>query len=98
MAAYVIADIEIQDAAAFRDYQQRAAETVARHGGRYVVRGGKAENLEGNWQTTRLIMLEFPSLDAATTWYNSAEYQALAPIRHRTTRTAFVSIVDGGNV
>ena len=71
MPAYVIADIEITDAAGYEEYRRRVPATVAQYGGRYLVRGGAAETLEGDWQPRRLVVLEFPSIAQARRWYDS---------------------------
>lgn len=70
-------------------YQQQAAATVAQHGGKYLVLGGEVGKLEGNWPTARPVIIELPNFDAARTWYQSAEYQAIAPVRHRTAKSVF---------
>lgn len=81
MAAYLIADIAIHDPAAFEDYRKAVPATIAAYGGRYLVRGGASEVAEGSWQPKRVIVLEFPSMQRARQWYNSAEYQAILPLR-----------------
>ncbi len=81
MSAYVIADVEIKDAAGMEPYRNAVEATVKKYGGRFVVRGGKHEVLEGQWRPVRLVALEFPSLDAAKKWYGSAEYGKIKPIR-----------------
>jgi uncharacterized protein (DUF1330 family) len=95
MTAFVIVDVEIQDADGYREYQQRVPETFAAFGGRFVVRGGNLEHLEGSWSPTRLVMLEFPSVERAKAWYQSPEYQAIIPIRMRNATTHFLSVVEG---
>ena len=68
MAAYVIADIEVIDSAGFAQYQQKVPATIAAYGGRYLVRGGAAEVLEGSWSPKRCVVLEFPSMERAKEW------------------------------
>ena len=58
MAAYVIADIEVTDPAAFEEYRQKVAPLIAKYGGKYLVRGGVSETLEGDWAPNRLVVLE----------------------------------------
>ena len=60
MAAYVIGEIEVTDQATYDDSRKQVAATVEKHGGRFVVRGGKVEPLEGGWTPKRLVVLEFP--------------------------------------
>ena len=81
MAAYVIANVTVQETALFEEYRKRVPETLARHGGRYLVRGGKHETLEGTWAPTRLVVLEFPSLEQARRWYDSEDYREPKALR-----------------
>lgn len=94
MPAYVIVEIEVDDHEGYAEYRPLAAASVTRHGGRYVVRGGETEVLEGQW-SGRIVVLEFDTLDAARAWYHSEDYQACVPIRHRTSRGRMVA-VEGG--
>ncbi len=94
MAAYVIADIEVTDSAGFAEYQQKVPATIAAYGGRYLVRGGATEVLEGNWSPNRCVVLEFPDMAQLKTWYASPEYRPLIAIRERTTKSNLV-IVQG---
>ncbi len=90
MAAYVIADIEVIDSAGFAEYRQKVPATIAQYGGRYLVRGGAVETLEGIWSPKRCVVLEFPSMAQLKTWYTSPEYAPLIAIRERTTRSNLV--------
>jgi uncharacterized protein (DUF1330 family) len=95
MAVYVVADLEITDPDEFQKYGQRVVEVVKQYGGRYLIRGGEAEPLEGNWRPTRLTILEFPTAEHVRTWYNSPEYQAILGFRHRSSHTSLI-LVGGG--
>jgi uncharacterized protein (DUF1330 family) len=86
MPAYVIFDIHVDDPDAYAPYREPAGRTVEAHGGRYLARGGAHEGLEGDWDIDRLVILEFPSMDAARAWYGSAEYQEVLPIRQGASR------------
>lgn len=92
MAAYFI--IDMQDAARFETYQQLVPASVAQYGGRYLVRGGQHEVLEGTWRPTRLVVLEFPSGEAAKRWYESEEYRKIKPLPRLQTRSDMV-LVEG---
>ena len=83
MTAYVIADIEITDAAGYEEYRRRVPATVAQYGGRYLARGGPSEILEGDWRPHRLVVIEFPSMALARRWYDSEEYREPRAIRQR---------------
>jgi len=77
MSAYIIVDIDIHDTAGLEEYRRQVPATIAKYGGRFIVRGGKFETLEGNWNPKRLVVLEFPSGEQAKRWYDSAEYRPL---------------------
>lgn len=95
MPAYVVVDVNVKDAKKYEDYKQAAQESVVQHGGRYVARGTGMEPLEGAWAPKRLVILEFPDVAAAKTWYRSPEYTAAR--KHRAGGVADFSawIVDG---
>ena len=74
-------DIEVTNPDGYRGYAEQVGATIAAHGGRYLARGGTVEVLEGDWEPQRLVLLEFPTLDAPHAWYYSAEYQRLKAVR-----------------
>jgi uncharacterized protein (DUF1330 family) len=75
MAAYVLAEIEITNPEGYKEYTTHVPATIAQYGGRFVVRGGKAHTLEGEWPERRRVLIEFPSAEAARKWYDSPEYE-----------------------
>ena len=81
MSAYLIVDIDIHDAAGLEEYRKQVPATVTKYGGRFIVRGGKYERLEGDWHPKRLVLLEFPSVEQARRWYDSEEYRPLKAMR-----------------
>jgi uncharacterized protein (DUF1330 family) len=81
VAAYVIVDVDVNDPDRYAEYSKPVHESIAKHGGRFLVRGGHCEALEGEWRPRRLVVIEFPSMDAALEWYHSDDYQELAKIR-----------------
>ncbi|HUH84024.1 MAG TPA: DUF1330 domain-containing protein [Stellaceae bacterium] len=81
MTAYVIVDLDVKDLAALEGYRRDVPATVAKYGGRFLVRGGASETLEGDWAPKRMVMLEFPSMDALKRWYHSEEYKPLIKLR-----------------
>jgi uncharacterized protein (DUF1330 family) len=91
MPAYVVVEVDVENPAGYEEYRPLASESVARHGGRFIVRGGKTEVWEGEWND-RIVVLEFESLDAARGWYHSDDYQAAAKIRHRHSRARMVAV------
>ncbi len=94
MKGYVIANVSVEDAAAYEGYRSQTAAIIERYGGRFLVRGGAVEVREGDPGISRLVILEFPSVEAARTFYDSPEYQAILPIRLENAASTFV-IVEG---
>jgi uncharacterized protein (DUF1330 family) len=94
MTAYVIADIDVHDPEAYREYVALVPGTVEPFGGRFVVRGGEHETLEGEWRPHRLVIIEFPSADHARSWYASDAYVAALAIRRRAS-TGSVVLAEG---
>jgi uncharacterized protein (DUF1330 family) len=82
MAGYIVVDVEITDPDEYQTYAKQTAATIERYGGKFLVRGGSPEILEGGWETKRLVIIEFPSIEQAKAWYNSPEYSAIIGIRH----------------
>lgn len=96
VAAYLIADIRVDDVDRYQDYVANVPALVARHGGRYRVRGGAVDVLEGPWSPGRLVILEFPDRAAALAFYNDPAYAPFKALRQAVTASA-VAIVDGWN-
>jgi len=94
MPAYVIADVTVTDPPAMEEYRKQVPATVAKYGGRFLVRGGAHQTVEGDWKPARLVVIEFPSLADARRWYDSEEYRGPKALRMRAGRTSVV-IVDG---
>jgi uncharacterized protein (DUF1330 family) len=94
MTAYVIAEVEVTDPQAFEQYRREVPATLAAFNGRFVVRGGASETLEGDWQPKRLVVLEFPDRTAAKAWWSSQAYAAPKALRQRSAKTQLL-IVDG---
>ncbi len=94
MPAYLIANIQVTDAEAFERYRAAVPPVIAAFGGRYLVRGGAVHALEGAMDLARLVILEFPSLQAARDFYDSAAYRPLLDLRLASTRSEAV-LVEG---
>ena len=86
----MIGDVEVLDAAGYEVYRQQVPATVAAYGGRYLVRGGAIEQLEGTWAPSRCVVLEFPGMAQLKTWWNSPEYVPLRALRERSTRSNII--------
>ena len=94
MPAYFIVDIDVQNPAGMREYTERVPSTLTKYGGRYLVRGGTFEVVEGDWQPSRVVMLEFPNMEQAKRWYDGEEYKDMKAARLKAARTNIV-LVDG---
>jgi uncharacterized protein (DUF1330 family) len=91
---YVLAKVRVTNPEAYAGYRAKVVPTIEAFGGRFLVRGGAVEVKEGEWRDPRLVILEFPSLEAARAWYASPAYQAILPQRHANS-TGDVVIVEG---
>lgn len=94
MAAYVIANVTVKDPVRYEDYRKLVPESVRKYGGRFIVRGGTIEALEGDWRPARLVILEFPSAEQARAWWNSPEYSEARSIRQATSQGTLL-ILEG---
>jgi len=94
MAAYIIAEVEVTDPETYAAYRAQTPAVVERYGGRFIVRGGAAETLEGEGRPGRLVVIEFPDAVAARLFYGSPEYQAIIGIRHRAASSRLI-LVEG---
>jgi uncharacterized protein (DUF1330 family) len=94
MPAYFVAEVEVTNPGPYEAYRAGVPATLAQYGGRFVVRGGATELVEGGPEAKRIVIIEFADAASARRWYNSPEYQQIVPIRHANSRgRAF--IVDG---
>ena len=92
--AFIIAEINVKDAAAYKPYADQAAKIVAKYGGHYLARGGATKSIEGDAPTNRIAIIEFPSMDALEKFEASPEYAAVKPIRQRNA-TSRIFAVEG---
>jgi uncharacterized protein (DUF1330 family) len=94
MSAYIVVEIEVLDPEQYDAYKQMATDSIPAYGGRYIVRGGAVETLEGGWAPRRVVILEFPSAAKARAWWESAEYAEAKALRQSITRTRMF-LVEG---
>jgi uncharacterized protein (DUF1330 family) len=94
MPGYVIAEVEITDPAGFEEYRKQVAPTIEKYGGRYVVRGGASQLLEGDRPPARLVVIEFASVEQARRWYDCEEYRGPKALRMKSARSRLV-LVEG---
>ena len=90
MNAYIVAEVEVTDPAGYEEYRKLVPGTIEQYGGRYLVRGGAIEPKEGGWSPSRFVIVEFPSLDQARRWYDSAEYAPALKIRKAASRSKLI--------
>lgn len=93
--AYIIVDMKITDPEQYKQYMAAAPAAVAAAGGEYLVRGGKFEALEGNWQPARIAMLSFPSYEKAKAFYDDEMYRAARTKRAGATEFFNMVLVEG---
>jgi uncharacterized protein (DUF1330 family) len=94
MSAYVIAEIEVTDPAAYEDYRKQVPGVVEKYKGKFIVRGGKIESMEGGWSPKRMVVVEFPSMEQALKFYRSPEYRPLIALRQSASKGKLI-IVEG---
>jgi uncharacterized protein (DUF1330 family) len=94
MPAYIIVDVIIQNAENYAGYVKLTPGTLAAYGGKFIVRGGKTETLEGDWQPGRMVVLEFPSVEKAKQWWASEEYAPAKALRQANAETKMI-LVEG---
>jgi uncharacterized protein (DUF1330 family) len=94
MAAYIVVNVDVHDPVRYEEYRKSVLPTLAAFGGRFLVRGGKVEVLEGSWTPKRFVIVEFPSAEKAREWWHSQEYAAPKALRQATSYTDMV-LVEG---
>jgi len=94
-AAYLIVEMNISDPERYKQYMAAAPATVAAAGGEYVVRGGRLEALEGDWQPHRVAVVKFPSFAQAKAWYEGERYRAARALRLGATEYFNAILVEG---
>ena len=94
MAAYVIVDVTINDPQDYEEYKKLTPSSITAYGGKFIVRGGKTETLEGAWSPERIVVLEFPTIERAKEWWDSAMYTPAKEIRQRSATTKMI-VVEG---
>ena len=95
MAAYIIADVKVSDPGKYKGYTALTPGAIAAAGGRFIVRGGQHETLEGSWTPNRVVVIEFPSYLQAKAFYESALYRAAREQRAGATESFNMIVVDG---
>jgi uncharacterized protein (DUF1330 family) len=90
VAAYVIVQVDVNDPVRYEDYKSMVPPSIAKFGGRFLVRGGKTLTLEGGWAPKRFVMVEFPSVEQAKAWWASPEYAEAKALRQATAESMMI--------
>ncbi len=96
-AAYVLGDIKVSDPEKYKQYMAAAPAAIKAHGGEYLVRGGRHETLEGDWNPNRLVVLRFPSYEHAKAFYDGEMYKAARAKRAGATEFFNLTLVEGAD-
>ncbi len=94
MAAYIIVDVTVLNMDEYEGYKKLTPGSLAPYGGKFIVRGGSTECLEGDWDPERIVVLEFEDTKRAKDWWNSMEYAPAKEIRQRNAKTKMI-LVEG---
>ena len=94
MPAYIVVEVEVHDPETYENYKAMVLPSLTEYGGRFLVRGGRIETLEGDWSPKRFVMVEFPSVDKAKAWWDSAGYAEAKALRQATAKTQMI-VVEG---
>lgn len=90
MPAYIIVDVEIHNPKEYENYRTMVPPTLAKYQGKFIVRGGKTETLEGGWDPKRIVVIEFPTVEQAKSWWSSEEYAPAKALRHKTAKSKMI--------
>ena len=90
MSAYVVVQVEVHDSERYERYKEMVPPTLEAYGGRFLVRGGATQTVEGSWSPPRLVVLEFDSIEQAKAWWGSEEYREAKQLRQETTHTEMI--------
>jgi uncharacterized protein (DUF1330 family) len=94
MKAYVIVEVSITDKIIYEEYKKLTPAAIAAFDGKFIVRGGRTETLEGDWQPERMVVIEFPTVDKAREWWHSDQYSEAKAIGYQSAHTKML-IVEG---
>lgn len=94
MAAYIIVDVNITDSARYEDYKKLTPASLVPFQGKFIVRGGATESLEGDWTPGRMVVVEFPNAERAKAWWSSPGYAPAKAIRQAASFTQMI-LVEG---
>ena len=94
MAAFVVVEVDVHDKDLYKTYTQLTPASIASYQGKFIARGGDTIVLEGDWQPKRIVLLEFPSVEIANSWWHSEDYTKARAIRQKAASTKMI-IIEG---
>ncbi|HTH56280.1 MAG TPA: DUF1330 domain-containing protein [Cyclobacteriaceae bacterium] len=94
MPAYIVVEIDVHDSVKYEEYKTLTPISLAKYQGRFIVRGGNTESLEGGWNPKRFVVIEFPNKEMAKKWWASEEYAPARTIRYATAKSKMI-LVEG---
>jgi uncharacterized protein (DUF1330 family) len=97
MPAYIIVEVEIHDPEMYESYKKLTPDSLLPFGGKFIVRGGQKETLEGDWSPERLVVLEFPDMQKAKDWWSSEKYSAAKAIRYKAAKSKMILLEGFGD-
>jgi uncharacterized protein (DUF1330 family) len=91
-SAYIIVDVEVHNPAEYENYKKLTPGSLVNYQGKFIVRGGETTTLEGDWKPSRIVVLEFPTIELAKAWWASEEYAEAKALRQRTAKSRMIAI------
>ena len=90
MSAYIVVQVKVEDPVKYEQYKRQVPATIEAYGGRFLVRGGDTEVLEGDWNPERFVILEFDSVERAKAWWSSEEYRHPKELRQQASKANLI--------
>ena len=94
MSAYLVVQIDVTDPERYDQYRKMVPSTLEQYGGKFLIRGGPVETLEGSWHPSRFVVIEFDNIEQAKAWWSSEEYKPAKELRQQASNTEMI-LVEG---
>jgi uncharacterized protein (DUF1330 family) len=91
---YIVVQVDVKDPERYQDYRRMVLPTIQKYGGKFLIRGGQVETLEGDWKPSRFVVIEFESVQKAKDWWDSPEYRPARDLRQQISRAQLI-VVEG---
>ena len=92
MSAYLVVQIDVTDPERYDQYRKMVPSSLEQYGGKFLIRGGPVETLEGSWHPSRFVVIEFDNTEQAKAWWSSAEYRPAKELRQQTSNTEMILV------